>query len=121
MEFIIDTAQLDAIKKCAEFYPIDGVTTNPTIISREHTDFKKLICEIRSIIGPDKMLHIQTTSDHAADIVEEAKALQETVGGDFYIKIPISPDGLKAAMKLKKIGIKVTMTAIFTHRGKSRR
>ena len=47
MEFIIDTAQLDAIKKCAEFYPIDGVTTNPTIISREHTDFKKLICEIR--------------------------------------------------------------------------
>lgn len=44
MEFIIDTAQLDAIKKCAEFYPIDGVTTNPTIISREHTDFKKLIC-----------------------------------------------------------------------------
>ena len=62
MEFIIDTAQLDAIKKCAEFYPIDGVTTNPTIISREHTDFKKLICEIRSIIGPDKMLHIQTTS-----------------------------------------------------------
>ena len=57
MEFIIDTAQLDAIKKCAEFYPIDGVTTNPTIISREHTDFKKLICEIRSIIGPDKMLH----------------------------------------------------------------
>lgn len=114
MEFIIDTAQLDAIKKCAEFYPIDGVTTNPTIISREHTDFKKLICEIRSIIGPDKMLHIQTTSDHAADIVEEAKALQETVGGDFYIKIPISPDGLKAAMELKKIGIKVTMTAIFT-------
>lgn len=43
MEFIIDTAQLDAIKKCAEFYPIDGVTTNPTIISRELTDFKKLI------------------------------------------------------------------------------
>lgn len=114
MQYIIDTAQLDAIKKCAEYYPIDGVTTNPTIISREHTNFEHLIKEIRSIIGPEKMLHIQTTADKADDIVEEGKLLQDTVGGDFYLKVPISPDGLKATMMLKKIGIKVTMTAIFT-------
>ena len=121
MEFIIDTAQLDAIKKCAEFYPIDGVTTNPTIISREHTDFKKLICEIRSIIGPDKMLHIQTTSDHAADIVEEAKALQETVGGDFYIKIPISPGNGTQEDRHKGHDDRDLHPAAGTHRGKSRR
>lgn len=114
MQYIIDTAQLDAIKKCAEFYPIDGVTTNPTIISKERTGFTSLIKQIRSIIGPDKMLHIQTTETKAETIVKEAMALQEAVDGDFYIKIPVSPEGLKATMILNKMGIKVTMTAIFT-------
>ena len=114
MQYIIDTAQLDAIKRCAEFYPIDGVTTNPTIISREHTNFLHLIKEIRTIIGPDKMLHIQTTADECQSIIEEGKLLHNMVGGDFYLKIPISPEGLKATMELKRIGIKVTMTAIFT-------
>lgn len=114
MQFIIDTAQLKAIARCAEFYPIDGVTTNPTIISREHADFLKLIREIRAIIGPEKMLHIQTTADTSDAIVEEGKRLQETVGGNFYLKVPISPEGLKATMKLKQIGLNVTMTAIFT-------
>ena len=114
MQYIIDTARLDAIKKCAEFYPIDGVTTNPTIISKEHTGFTSLIRQIRDIIGPDKMPHIQTTETSADLIVKEAVALQDAVGGNFYIKIPVSPDGLKATMILSKMGIKVTMTAIFT-------
>ncbi len=114
MQYIIDTARIEAIKKCAEFYPIDGVTTNPTIISKERTSFTSLIKEIRDIIGPDKMLHIQTTEAEADLIVKEAIALQGVVGGDFYIKIPVSPEGLKATMILSKMGIKVTMTAIFT-------
>ena len=114
MQYIIDTAALDAIKRCAEYYPIDGVTTNPTIISREHTDFLHLIKEIRAIIGPDKMLHIQTTADDCDSIIAEGRLLHNMVGGDFYLKIPISPDGLKATMELKRMGIKVTMTAIFT-------
>lgn len=114
MQYIIDTARLDAIERCAQYFPIDGVTTNPTIISREHTDFLHLIKEIRRIIGPDKMLHIQTTADECDEIIAEGRMLHNMVGGDFYLKIPISPDGLKATMELKRIGIKVTMTAIFT-------
>ena len=114
MLYIIDTANLEQIAHCNEFYPIDGVTTNPTIISRENCDFKKLITSIREILGPDKMLHIQTTATDAAQIVEEAKALRELLGENFYIKIPITEDGLKATMELKKIGIGVTVTAIFT-------
>lgn len=114
MEYIIDTAQLSAIKKCEEYFPIDGVTTNPTIISREHTSFTALIRDIRDIIGPDRMFHIQTTGDTADKIVREAEALKDAVGGNFYIKIPVSPEGLKATMILSKKGIKVTMTAIFT-------
>lgn len=114
MLYIIDTAHIEEIKKCVEIYPVAGVTTNPTIISKEHTEFGPLIKTIRDIIGPDKMLHIQTTSSTCESIVKEAMALQSYVGGDFYIKIPISSEGLKATKVLKKNGVKVTMTAIFT-------
>jgi len=114
MIYILDTADLAAIKHCNEFYPLSGVTTNPSIIAKAKTDFWPLVEEIRNIIGKDKMLHVQTTATKAEDIVEEAKLMQERLGGDFYVKIPIGEEGLKATMMLKEIGIKVTMTAIFT-------
>ncbi|MBE6563637.1 MAG: fructose-6-phosphate aldolase [Ruminococcaceae bacterium] len=114
MLYVIDTAHIEEIKKCVEIYPVAGVTTNPTIISKENTDFGTLIKTIRDIIGPDKMLHIQATSMSAEKIVKEAMELQQFVGGDFYVKIPVSPEGLKATKILKRSGIKVTMTAIFT-------
>lgn len=114
MLYILDTADLNAIRHANEFYPLDGVTTNPSIIAKEKTDFAKLVKEIRSIIGSEKMLHVQTSATVAADIVEEGKKLKEMLGGDFYLKVPICEEGLKATMELKKIGIPVTMTAIFT-------
>ena len=114
MLYILDTANLEDIKHCNEFYPLAGVTTNPSIISKEKTDFWKLVKGIREIIGEDKMLHVQTTQKKAEDIVEEAKLLKTELGGDFYVKIPISEEGLKATKMLKKLGIGVTVTAIFT-------
>lgn len=114
MIYILDTADIDAIKHCNEFYPLAGVTTNPSIISKENTDFWKLVKEIRSIIGEEKMLHVQTVQTKAEKIVEEAKLLKKELGGELFVKIPIGEEGLKATMELKKLGIGVTMTAIFT-------
>lgn len=114
MEFIIDTADLKAIRRIVEFFPVTGVTTNPTIISKEKTDFKQLVLALREAVGPDKQVHVQTTCEKAEEIVREAEELQALVGGEFYIKIPVGPEGLKATMMLKKKGIGVTMTAIFT-------
>ncbi|MBR2354017.1 MAG: fructose-6-phosphate aldolase [Clostridia bacterium] len=114
MLYMLDTADLEAIRHCNEFYPLAGVTTNPSIISKQKTDFWPLVEEIRAIIGPDKMLHVQTTQKQADGIVAEAKLLKERLGGNFYIKIPICEEGLKATMMLKEAGIPVTMTAIFT-------
>ena len=112
--YILDTANLEAIKHCNEYYPLAGVTTNPSIISKENADFWTLVTSIREIIGPDKMLHVQTTQKTAEGIVEEAKLLRERLGENFYVKIPICEEGLKATMMLKRIGINVTVTAIFT-------
>ena len=115
MEFIIDTADLKAIRRIVEFFPVIGVTTNPTIIAKQNKeDFKQLALDLREAVGPDKQVHIQTTSEKAEDMVAEAEALQALVGGEFYIKIPIGAEGLKATMMLKGSGIGVTMTAIHT-------
>ena len=64
MQYILDTAHLESIRHAFEYYPIDGVTTNPTIISREHSDFGKLILDIRRLIGADKMFHIPVSYTH---------------------------------------------------------
>lgn len=114
MLYLIDSADLNAIKRCCNYYPVAGVTTNPTIISREKMDFKKLIYSIREIISDGSMLHVQTTATEAEDIVKEAEMIKEVVGGDFYIKIPITNEGVKATSMCKDRGIGVTMTAIFT-------
>ncbi len=114
MIYIADTADLEAIRHINEYYPLAGVTTNPSIISKERTDFYGRLCDIRAIIGEDKILCAQTLQTKAEKIVEEGKLMQERIGGDFYIKVPISEDGLKATKELKKLGIGVLMTAIFT-------
>ena len=114
MLYLIDTANLEDIRRVCEYYPVAGVTTNPTIISREKADFKQIICEIRKIIGDNKQLHVQTTATEAKEILREAEMIRSTVGGNFFIKIPITKEGLRATEMCKKMGIGVTMTAIFT-------
>ncbi len=114
MLYILDTADLEAIKHYNEFYPLDGVTTNPSIIAKEKTEFLSHVKKIRDIIGPDKMLCVQTLEKTAEGIVEDAVALKEAIGGNFYIKVPIGEAGLKATPIIKSKGIGVLMTAIFT-------
>lgn len=114
MIYILDTADLAAIKHCNEFYPLSGVTTNPSIIAKEKGDFWQILKEIRGVIGNDKMLHVQTVQTTAKKMVEEARLIKEKIGGDIYIKIPIGEEGLKAVTMIKNLGIGVTMTAIFT-------
>ncbi len=114
MLYILDTADLSAIKHANEFYPLAGVTTNPSIIAKEKTDFFKHIKAIRDIIGDDKLLCVQTLGKTAEEIVRDGEILKEAVGGNFYLKVPIGEAGLKATPILKSKGIGVLMTAIFT-------
>lgn len=114
MIYILDTADLAAIKHCNEFYPLSGVTTNPSIIAKENGDFWEILKAIRNVIGDKKMLHVQTVQTKAEKMVEEAKLIKEKIGGELYIKVPIGEEGLKAVPMIKQLGVGVTMTAIFT-------
>ena len=114
MKLIVDHADLDQIKEMFEYFPVSGVTTNPTIITRTGKDPYEVLKSIREFIGADAELHAQVISSDAEGMMAEAKVMRETVGGNFYVKIPTTKEGLKAIKNLKKEGFKVTATAVYT-------
>jgi TalC/MipB family fructose-6-phosphate aldolase len=115
MIYLADTANTDEIKDLFDYYPMEGVTTNPTILAKEGKPLSKIIPEILDCIG-DKMIHIQTISDNSNDILKEAKLYRNVFGlkNNFYAKIPVTREGYRAIRMLKDSGINVTATAIFT-------
>ncbi len=113
MLYMLDTADIREIEKAANVFPLAGVTTNPSIIAHEKRDFFAILKDIRGVIG-DRMLHTQVLGESCDDIIRDAETLQEKIGGNLYIKVPVSTEGYKAMPKLKKLGMKVTATAIYT-------
>ncbi len=113
MKLILDTANLGDISYFNEFYPIVGVTTNPTILAREGGDVVDLLKKIRDTIG-NKELHVQVIGRSCDVMVDEAHAILSLLGENTYIKIPVTDEGIKAIMQLTNAGCKVTATAILT-------
>ena len=115
MEILFDTANLGDIEEMTPFYPVSGVTTNPTIIKAEgRIEFYNHFRRIREIIGPDRTLHIQVLAQDADGIVADAHRLLEQVDGRVFAKIPTTEQGIRAMRLLKDEGIGVTATAIYS-------
>ena len=114
MKLILDTANLDDIRYFNTYYPIEGVTTNPTILSREGGDIVAHLKEIRKIIGDEKELHIQVTETEYEAIVSEAKMIVKTFGKNTFVKIPATDVGLRATKTLSDEGYNVTVTAVLS-------
>ena len=114
MRLLLDTANIDDIRYFNAYYPIVGVTTNPTILAREGGEVLNLLREIREIIGVDKEFHVQVTESDYDKIIEEAKAIVNFLGKNTFVKIPISDVGLRATKALSDMGYDVTQTAILT-------
>ncbi|WED28855.1 fructose-6-phosphate aldolase [Vibrio sp. DW001] len=113
MIYFLDTANLDDIKRAVDLYPLAGVTTNPTIISKENKPLKEIILNIREIIGSDRLLHVQVMGKTAEVMLQEAEALR-AFDSDLYIKVPVTPQGIKAIKLMAEKAIPVTATAILT-------
>lgn len=114
MKYMIDGADISAIKKIIKTFPIVGVTTNPTIVSKTGLDLKTIVTNIRKVIGYDKMLHVQALESTADGIVEQAHRIVDFSGENTYVKIPVTADGFEAMMRLSEEGVNITATAIFT-------
>ncbi len=114
MKLLIDDANLEKIKKIWDLYPIDGVTTNPSILAKSGKNPYVVLKEIRAFIGDEAELHAQVLSLTAEEMIKEARKMVEILGKNTYIKVPSIPEGFKAMKALKKEGFNVTATAIYT-------
>lgn len=114
MRILLDTANLDDIRYFNTYYPIEGVTTNPTILSKEGGDPVAQLKAIREIIGEDKELHVQVTETEFEKIIEEARAIVDAFGINTFVKIPVTDIGLRVTKYLSDRGIGVTVTAVLT-------
>lgn len=111
MKFFIDTANIKEIREAWDLGVIDGVTTNPSLISRENKKPGELLREICEIV--DGPVSAEAVSLEAEKMIEEAKELSK-IHKNIVIKIPMTKNGLKATKKLSGLNIKTNVTLIFS-------
>lgn len=114
MKLLIDDANLDDIKDIVSLYPIDGVTTNPTILSKAGENPRERLLKIRKLIGEERDLHCQVVASSKEEMKEQARKLVKLLGENTYIKIPSNGEGFKTMEELNKEGIKITATGIYS-------
>jgi transaldolase len=111
MQFFLDTANLDEIQNAMKMGMVDGVTTNPSLISKENCEFYKRIKEICDMVpGP---VSAEVISLDLRGMVEEAKILS-AIAQNVVIKIPMTTEGLAAVNELTCLGIKTNVTLVFS-------
>ncbi|WP_334326539.1 fructose-6-phosphate aldolase [Gilliamella apicola] len=112
MELYLDTADIEAIKRLAPVLPINGVTTNPSIVAKSGKAIFALLDELQDVLGYDKLLFAQVLASDAKGMIKEAKQLREVVPS-IVIKIPVNAQGLIAIKELNQQGITTLGTAVY--------
>ena len=114
MKILIDTADINAIKKAYEYLPMDGVTCNPSILLKNGKNPKDALKEIFEFLDLQKdEFHIQAVGETCEDFLNDAKAITDAFDKDVFIKIPAVLEGYKAMKVLKDKGYRVTATAVY--------
>jgi transaldolase len=111
MKFFIDTADVKEIREAHDLGLVDGVTTNPSLIAKSGRKFKDVIKEIVSIV--DGPISAEVISLDAPGMIKEAKELAK-IHKNIVVKVPMTPEGLKATHALTAKGIKTNVTLVFT-------
>jgi len=111
MRLFIDTANVDEIREANALGVICGVTTNPSLISKEGRDFIQVVKEITSIV--DGPISAEVISMQHEEMITEARELVK-IHKNIVIKVPMCLEGLKAVKILSQEGIKTNVTLIFS-------
>jgi len=113
MRFFIDTANVEEIRMADEMGIICGVTTNPSLIAKEGRIFKEVIGEIASIVDGPISGEVKATTTDAKGMIEEGRNIA-AIHPNMVVKIPMTPEGLKAVKVLHSEGIKTNVTLVFS-------
>ena len=111
MKIFLDTANLESIRKFNDMGLLDGITTNPSLMSKEGGNPKDGMAEITKIIKGDVSLEVLSTE--YSGMIEEGRKLRD-YGENVVVKVPMTPDGLRACKALTAEGIPVNVTLIFS-------
>ncbi|MBQ6595781.1 MAG: fructose-6-phosphate aldolase [Clostridia bacterium] len=114
MKLFIDDANTREIRRLCDIYPIDGVTTNPTILARAGGRPAEVLKEIRAIIGGDRLLFAQAIPMDAEGMIRDAHAIISLLGGNTIVKVPAIPEGFRAIKRLAEEGIRTCGTVVYT-------
>jgi len=111
MKIFLDTADTSLIEKHFATGLIDGITTNPTLIKKSGRDPLEVYQELKDLGIKDISMEVVGTAD---EMIQEGKGLYDTFGDCCTVKVPCSPDGLRACKELSESGIRVNVTLIFS-------
>jgi transaldolase len=111
MKFFIDTADVTEIRAAHDLGLVDGVTTNPSLIAKSGRKFEEVITEIVGIV--DGPISAEVVSLDAPGMIREAEVLAK-IHKNIVVKLPMTPEGLKACATLTREGIKTNVTLVFT-------
>ncbi len=111
MKIFLDTANVKEIQEAADLGLLDGVTTNPSLVSKEGRSFREVLLEIcRMVDGP---ISAEVVSVEAEAMVKEGRELAK-IHKNIVVKCPLIPEGLKATKRLAAEGIRVNVTLCFS-------
>ena len=114
MQFFIDTANVDEIRKANDMGVIAGVTTNPSLIAKEGRDYAETLAEIATIVDGPISGEVKATTEDAAGMIAEGRAIYALDPKHMVVKIPMTAEGLKAIKALAAEGIPTNCTLIFS-------
>ena len=113
MEFYVDIADLEQVKAVAAYYPIDGFTTNPALLTKIEEPLGEWMRAARAYIEQTGMrLFVQVTSDRADEMVSQAERLKDWFGERLIVKIPVTKEGFRAMSLCREKDIPVTATVV---------
>lgn len=111
MKLFVDTASVQEIREAASLGVLDGVTTNPSLVAKEGRDFQQVLREIASLVsGP---ISAEVTATDREGMVAQGRELSR-VSPNVVVKVPLTPDGLRACRTLRSEGIGVNVTLCFS-------
>ena len=111
MKFFADTAEIDDIRKLAESGLLDGVTTNPSLVKKSGKDFLEVVREVAAIVeGP---VSAEVVAQDYDGMMREGEVLRK-IAKNVAVKVPLTPDGLRACKTLSGDGTMVNVTLCFS-------
>lgn len=113
MEFFVDIAEVEDVRKVAEYFPIDGFTTNPNILTKTEKSLSQNFREYKEYIEETGYkLFVQVTAEKAEDMLAQALKLKEYFGENLVVKLPAVKEGYKALKLCKKEGLAICITVV---------